>query len=157
MDADKSWGNMNERYELSEVPDWLTDMDKEILEVLTTDLILTPSVIAENIGRSRKGVSNRLNALQAGGVVEKIDRGKYRISDKGMGIWSNIEGHKFRNRRHEVTKRRLIRKEFGVSQEEYFDTVHREIQKLSTNEREDDEKVEEAIERAEERLRESKS
>lgn len=62
---------MNERPELSEAPDWLTDMDKEILEVLTTDLILTPSVIAENIGRSRKGVSNRLNALQAGGVVEK--------------------------------------------------------------------------------------
>jgi predicted transcriptional regulator len=66
-----------------EVPDWLTEMDREIINVLGTNLILTPSIIAENIGRSREGVGNRLNALQAGGLVEKVDRGKYRLTEEG--------------------------------------------------------------------------
>jgi len=67
----------------NEEPDWLTEMDKEILRILSTNLILTPSIIAENIDRSREGVSNRLNALQAGGLVNKVDRGKYSLSEKG--------------------------------------------------------------------------
>jgi len=61
--------------------DWLTDMDEEILEVLSTGLTLGPTAIAQNIDRSREGVSNRLNSLQAGGLVEKVDRGKYRLAD----------------------------------------------------------------------------
>ncbi|QSG05923.1 winged helix-turn-helix domain-containing protein [Halapricum desulfuricans] len=66
--------------------DWLTEMDKEILNVLGTDLTLTPSVIAENINRSQKGVGNRLSALQAGGLVEKVKRGKYKITEKGLEV-----------------------------------------------------------------------
>lgn len=67
-----------------EGPDWLTDTDKDILKVLWTKLILSPSIIAENTDRSRVSVSRRLDTLQAGGLVDKVDRGKYKISDKGI-------------------------------------------------------------------------
>lgn len=63
--------------------DWLTEMDKEIIEILGRDLVLSPSIIAYNIDRSREGVGNRLSTLQAGGLVEKVERGKYQLSDKG--------------------------------------------------------------------------
>lgn len=69
-----------------DVPDWLTDMDLEILDVLGSNLILSPSIIAENIDRSREGVSNRLSALNAGGMVDKIDRGKYKITAAGLEV-----------------------------------------------------------------------
>lgn len=65
-------------------PDWLTDTDKDILKVLWTKLILSPSIIAENTERSRVSVSRRLDTLQAGGLVEKVDRGKYKISEEGI-------------------------------------------------------------------------
>jgi len=66
--------------------EWITEMDKEILRVLgVSHLTLTPAVIADNIDRSRAGVSHRLNALSAGGLVEKEGRGKYKISKLGAG------------------------------------------------------------------------
>ncbi|WP_336330993.1 hypothetical protein [Haloarcula sp. CGMCC 1.2071] len=67
-----------------EGPDWLTDTDKDILKILWTRLILSPSIIAENTERSRVSVSRRLDTLQAGGLVKKVDRGKYKISEKGI-------------------------------------------------------------------------
>lgn len=69
-----------------ELPDWTTEMDEEILRVLGTELILTPAVIADNISRSREAVSRRLNTLEAGGLVEKVERGKYRISEEAFWI-----------------------------------------------------------------------
>ncbi|WP_174789844.1 MULTISPECIES: MarR family transcriptional regulator [Haloarcula] len=75
-------------------PDWLTEMDKEIINVLGTNLTLTPSIIAENIDRSREGVGNRLNSLQAGGLVRKVDRGKYEITEEGlkyMTEWVDVD------------------------------------------------------------------
>jgi len=45
--------------------------------------ILTPAIIAENTDRSRGAVSRRLKTLEAGGFVEKIDRGKYTITEDG--------------------------------------------------------------------------
>ena len=66
--------------------EWVTKMDREILEILlVSKLTLTPAIIADNINRSRSGVSRRLNSLQAGGLVEKEDRGKYSISKLGAG------------------------------------------------------------------------
>lgn len=65
-------------------PEWMTDMDIEILEVLSSELTLTPSIIAENIDRSREGVSQRLSTLQAGGYVTKQKRGKYSITPDGL-------------------------------------------------------------------------
>lgn len=64
-------------------PDWLTETDVFILRTLNTGLVLTPSIIAENIDHARPTVSRRLNTLQAAGHVKKIDRGKYIITDEG--------------------------------------------------------------------------
>jgi Mn-dependent DtxR family transcriptional regulator len=69
--------------------DWLTETDEDILKVLWTRLILSPSIIAANTERSRVSVSRRLDTLQAGGLVEKVDRGKYKISDKGAEVVEN--------------------------------------------------------------------
>jgi len=66
-----------------DVPDWFTDTDHLILHVMVFGHILTPAIIAENIDRSRGAVSRRLQTLQAGGFVEKVDRGKYAITKKG--------------------------------------------------------------------------
>ncbi|NLV07516.1 MarR family transcriptional regulator [Haloarcula rubripromontorii] len=69
-------------------PEWLTDTDKDVLRVLGTELVLSPSIIAENTDHSRVSISRRLNTLQAGGLVEKVDRGKYRITYDGFEIVS---------------------------------------------------------------------
>lgn len=66
--------------------EWVTKMDREILELLlTSGIVLTPAVIADNLNRSRSGISRRLNSLQAGGLVNKEGRGKYSISKLGAG------------------------------------------------------------------------
>jgi DNA-binding transcriptional ArsR family regulator len=65
-------------------PDWITDLDREILALLgNTGVIMTPAVIAKNIERARSSISRRLNTLEAGGMVEKVERGHYKISDEG--------------------------------------------------------------------------
>lgn len=69
-------------------PDWMTGADAYILFVLYTGLTLTPSIIAENTGVSRVTVSRRLSTLQAGGYVEKVGRGKYKITTEGMFVVS---------------------------------------------------------------------
>ena len=64
--------------------DWMTQLDDEILELLdSSDLILSPSIIAINIDRSREGVAHRLSTLSEYGLIEKIDRGKYVITENG--------------------------------------------------------------------------
>ncbi|WP_199268304.1 hypothetical protein [Halorhabdus sp. CUG00001] len=137
-------------------PDWLTDMDKEILEVLSSELILTPAIIAENIGRSRKGVSNRLNSLQAGELVEKVDRGKYRITSDGELVWKSIDGLQYSSRRIRVAQEKAINWKLGVSKEEYEDMVKEEYNKLREKEIEpegDKDLYDLAFERAEDRLK----
>jgi len=65
-------------------PEWITDLDREILALLgRTKVIMTPALIAKNIDGTRSSVSRRLSTLQAGGMVEKVERGHYRISDEG--------------------------------------------------------------------------
>ena len=67
-------------------PDWFTGADAHILFILNSGLTLTPSIIAENSDVTRQTVSKRLNTLQAGGYVEKIDRGKYKITPDGRFV-----------------------------------------------------------------------
>ena len=141
----------------NEVPDWLTEMDKEILEVLRSELVLTPSIIAENIDRSRKGVANRVNSLQAGELVTKVDRGKYKITHKGKEVWKSIDGSKYVRRRSQITNEKIIQHNLGVSLDEYQEAVEKEHQKIQN--RDEDIKDHEdifdlAFERAKERLRE---
>lgn len=69
-------------------PDWFTSADRQILFVLYTGLVLTPSIIAENTDITRQTVSKRLSTLQAGGYVEKLDRGKYKATPDGRFVVS---------------------------------------------------------------------
>jgi len=64
--------------------DWMVPMDEEILELFhSADLVLTPTIIAYNLGHSREPVSRRLSELCANGFVERTERGKYRMTDLG--------------------------------------------------------------------------
>jgi len=71
-----------------DTPEWFTGADGQILFVMYTGLVLTPSIIAENSDVSRVTVSRRLNTLQAAGYVEKVDRGKYKITKDGAFLVS---------------------------------------------------------------------
>lgn len=65
-------------------PEWMAPMDDVILELFhTTDLVLTPSIIAYNTGYSREEVNRRLGDLTDRGLMERVDRGKYRITELG--------------------------------------------------------------------------
>lgn len=130
----------------TEFPEWTTDLDTEILELLNSEIIMTPVVIAENLDRSRGAVARRLGTLEAGGLVEKQGRGKYKISPEGSELfdynWSRVSEEK----RKEIAKeeyeiRKRIEEELGITQGEYLSAVEEEYSRLkaeSSEESEDD-------------------
>jgi len=64
--------------------EWMAPMDEEILELFhSAHLVLTPTIIAFNLDHSRESVSRRLSALTENGLVERVDRGKYRMTGLG--------------------------------------------------------------------------
>lgn len=64
--------------------DWMQlPTDERILEALSKDLILSPAVIAKNIGRTREQVNRRLGVLVDVGFVTRVERGYYEITDRG--------------------------------------------------------------------------
>ncbi|MFC7139262.1 MarR family transcriptional regulator [Halosimplex aquaticum] len=64
--------------------DWMQPMDERILEALQScGLVLSPSIIAYNIDKSREAVGRRLSELSDFGLVERVDRGKYIITTEG--------------------------------------------------------------------------
>lgn len=116
-----------------ELPDWTTEMDIEILNALLSGLVLTPAVIADNIDRSRGAVSRRLNTLDAGDLVEREGRGKYRIAGPAafkllepVAPGENIEAEA----RKDFEDEQLIQEELGISMEEYQDAVIEEFDRL---------------------------
>jgi DNA-binding transcriptional ArsR family regulator len=75
---------LQEPSELRHPGEWMVPMDDELLELFhSVDLVLTPSIIAYNIDRSREEVNRRLSELEEHGLVERVERGKYRITDLG--------------------------------------------------------------------------
>jgi len=63
---------------------WMTPMDETILELFhRSGLVLTPAIVASNTGYSREEVNRRLGELTDHGLVERVERGKYRITDVG--------------------------------------------------------------------------
>ncbi|MFC7138497.1 transcriptional regulator [Halosimplex aquaticum] len=59
-------------------------IDDRILECLSSSgLILSPSVIAINIDKSRDEVNRRLSILTDEEYVERVKRGYYQISNTG--------------------------------------------------------------------------
>ena len=65
--------------------DWMQlPTDERILEALhSSKMILSPSVIGKNIGRSREEVTRRLSVLVDYGLITRVDRGYYKITDLG--------------------------------------------------------------------------
>lgn len=64
--------------------DWMRPMDDRILELFhSNELVLTPAIIAYNLDYSSKEVNRRLSELDAHGFVERVERGKYQLTDVG--------------------------------------------------------------------------
>lgn len=131
---------------------WLTDMDLEILEFMSCEFILSPTIIAENIGRSREGVSGRLSALRGAGLVSKLDRGKYRITSEGLNIWNIFDKEKYHRRRLTVREHKVIKYETGLSMKEYEDALHEEYERILEEQPDCDDPIEEAVEKLRSRL-----
>ena len=135
-----------------ELPEWTTEMDEEILRALKSEMILTPAIIAENIERSREAVSRRLNTLEAGGLVRKVERGKYRITNSAWFIVaekSDISDEERRRlAREEHEQRKSIMDELGLGVEEYQRAVEREFSKIMQQEDETSESWEKALKEA---------
>ena len=75
---------LQEPSELRHPGEWMVPMDDEILELFhSAHLVLTPAIIAYNIDRSREEVNRRLSELETHQLVERVERGKYRISQLG--------------------------------------------------------------------------
>lgn len=63
---------------------WMVPLDDEVLELFhTTNLVLTPSIIAHNTDHSREAVNRRLTRLTEAALVERVERGKYRLTTLG--------------------------------------------------------------------------
>lgn len=75
---------VREPAELRNPGERMVPMDDEILELFhTSALVLTPAIIAYNIDRSREEVNRRLTELVEHGLVERVGRGKYCITELG--------------------------------------------------------------------------
>lgn len=62
----------------------MTELDDRILEMLdSSGLVLSPSIIAYNLDRSREGVAKRISKLERYGLIDRETRGKYRITAEG--------------------------------------------------------------------------
>lgn len=74
---------------------WLTQADVRILEFLDAardvrgrPAIQSPAIIAANTGLSRNHVGNRCRHLHDHGLLERLDRGRYRLSTTGEQLVS---------------------------------------------------------------------
>ncbi|MDL5361964.1 hypothetical protein [Halalkalicoccus sp. NIPERK01] len=69
---------------IREPADWMTPLDDSILELCySSGLVLTPAIIGFNTEYSRAEVNRRLSRLERHDLVERVDRGKYRITPLG--------------------------------------------------------------------------
>lgn len=76
---------LQEPVQIRQQADWMLPIDDAILALFhSTDLVLTPSIIAYNIDYSREEVNRRLVELEERGLVQKPERGKYRITTLGQ-------------------------------------------------------------------------
>lgn len=75
---------LKEPKEMRHPAEWMVPADDRILEVFhSSELVLTPAIIAYNIDYSREEVNRRLSELGDAGLVERVERGKYRLTDLG--------------------------------------------------------------------------
>lgn len=63
--------------------EWMRPVDDLILEFLRDESLSTPEVISEEIGRNRNYVTQRCSELYEYGLVTKIARGVYKLTENG--------------------------------------------------------------------------
>lgn len=79
--ADLLWADVQA---MRDTPEWMMPLDDRILELFhSSDLVLSPSIISYNLDYSREQVNRRLGVLQENGFVDRVERGKYRITTQG--------------------------------------------------------------------------
>ncbi len=79
--------------------DWMLPVDDAVLDLfVSADLVLTPAVVAYNIDYSREEVNRRLIELEERGFVDKVERGKYRITALGTQYLNGTEPRSLRTR-----------------------------------------------------------
>lgn len=75
---------LSDPIQLRHSAEWMTPMDDEILGMFyDTDLVLSPSIVAFNTGYSKKEVNRRLIKLEKHRLVDRVERGKYRLTEFG--------------------------------------------------------------------------
>lgn len=86
-------GSCDDRNEMHRDVEWLSRADVTILEFLhaARDVrgnpsIQRPTTISDNTGLARKYVGSRCRHLADHDLVERLDRGKYRLSDRGEAL-----------------------------------------------------------------------
>jgi DNA-binding IclR family transcriptional regulator len=76
-------------------PEWMSNTDVLILVSLDSSnliKILSPTIIADNLGMSREHASRRLAELSDKGYVTKLEDGKYRLSKSGRSFLTEYPG-----------------------------------------------------------------
>lgn len=75
--------NGEDKDDMREQADWMVIVDERILEYLRDEDVGTPKKIAERIDKHNNYIGERCRELTRYGLLNKIDRGVYVISDKG--------------------------------------------------------------------------
>ena len=64
--------------------EWMNQTDDRVLELLDeSGLILSPAVVAINLGYTRNWVSRRMTKLEEADLLRRVDGGYYEITDLG--------------------------------------------------------------------------
>jgi len=63
--------------------DWMRPVDERILETMRDEGNLTPRAVADFDVTSQSHASDRLSTLSKYGMVKRISRGLYRLTDEG--------------------------------------------------------------------------
>lgn len=78
---------------MKERPEWMSNTDVLLLVALDSSDLLpvqSPSVLSYNLGMTREHASRRLTTLSDHGFVEKIEDGKYSVSERGEAFLSGL-------------------------------------------------------------------
>ena len=158
------------------LPEWTTDMDRDILVWMSNGYLHTPTTLADRTDRMPESISRRLNSLSAGGLVKKEGRGQYRITDKGLKLWKQSrkpveipDSNEMEPVSDERSKEEIIesakkdyeldmqcREEYGIGIDEFRKLWSQERTRLLENGHVDSPETEElATENVEKRLREN--
>lgn len=74
-------------------PEWMSNTDVLLLVALNSSELLpvqSPSILGYNLGMSREHASRRLAELSEHGYIEKIEDGKYTLSEHGKTFLNGI-------------------------------------------------------------------